>query len=559
VGNFGTAGSTNIELVDTVRQPFGRVEGGGNGYYRMVGATSVVRGGRRLLLGAEASHDDGPNVVPDDHGRIKAVARFTTGTPARGLSLTFSGHRADWTASDGYPRRAAERGYIPRFGTLDASDGGRSQQHVLVATHRATSSRAFSNAGAYVRYYDFDLYSNNTFWTVSPASGDQIHQQDRRIAIGGHASQARGFASPVGRLEVTVGAQVRHDVTRVGLQNTVRREPRAKVDAAGFVLPARVYDTRIGESSVSAFAESRLHPRPWLRLVAGVRADGVRMDVRADRTQNSGVERAAIISPKGSIALGPWKRTEIYVNAGRGFHTNHAAGVVQRVDTVTGSAFRGDGSEVVPTPALVPTRGAEVGLRLQPASFAQTSLALWFIGSDSELLYTPEDGFTSPERPGRRMGVEWLNYLQLRRWLVVDLDAAWSSARYRIDPLNEGRAITDTASAVITGGFHVTQPRASVSLRGRYIGRRPLLPDESVVLEGALVMNGQAELQLSRRLRLTMQGFNLLNRRYEDTAYFFGTRLREPGAGQLEPTIVDDFVTRPGQPRVFRLGLRVAF
>ena len=54
-----------------------------------------------------------------------------------------------------------------------------------------------------------------------------------------------------------------------------------------------------------------------------------------------------------------------------------------------------------------------------------------------------------------------------------------------------------------------------------------------------------------------LQGFNLLDRRYEDTAYSYTTRLRDPRTGQLEERAVADEVTHPGQPRTLRIGLRV--
>ncbi|MGE0448327.1 MAG: TonB-dependent receptor [Vicinamibacterales bacterium] len=558
VGNFGTAGSTNFELVDSIAAPFARVEGGGFGFVRLAAGTSVERHGHRLLLGAEASQDNGPNVVPDDYGRYKAFARYSSGTADRHSSLTVSSYAADWTASDGYPRRALERGYMSRFGTLDPTNGGRSQQHFVVASRRVASGSSLLNAGAYVRYYDMDLFSNLTFWTVSAVDGDQIQQSDRRISSGAHVSYARALQSAIGHVELTAGLQARHDRTRVGLRNTVGRDPRDKFDDEGRLRPALVFDTRIGETTISPFVDARLQLTPWMRIVAGARADALRMDVRAGHAANSGVRQAAIVSPKASVVFGPWRKTEIYTNAGLGFHSNHAAGVMQRVDPVTGAATRYDGSAVEGTPPIVRTRGAEVGVRMQPARQTQVSLALWYLGSDSELLYTPEDGVTSPERPGRRFGLEWLNYVRLRPWLAIDLDSAWSSARYRIDPEGIGRAITDTARAVITAGVSVTRPKLAASLRSRYVGRRPLVPDESIFLQSSLVMNAQAEYQVAPRIRIVFQGFNLFDRRYEDEAYYFSTRIRDPRSpAAIEDAPVADYVSRPGLPRTFRVGVRV--
>ncbi|MGC4083615.1 MAG: TonB-dependent receptor [Vicinamibacterales bacterium] len=507
----------------------------------------------------EASHDDGPSEVPDDFTRWKALAKYSAGDEARRLSMTFAGYRASWFATDGYPQRALDRGYLTRFGTLDASDGGRTQQYMLVASSRRTDDRQHLDIGAYGRYYDLDLFSNLTFWTRSPESGDQIWQADRRTSIGGHAISSRFLGRRAGAVEVTAGAQVRHDLARVRLRNTVDRVPQAKTVLSGAPLPAVVYDDRIADTSMSPFADLRLRPLAWLRANIGVRADTVRMRVVSDRTENSGTTWASIVTPKASVILGPWRATEIYANAGSGFHSNHAAGVMQRVDPLTGSAIRADGTIVAGSPPLVCTVGAEAGIRTELGTILRTSIALWLLDSDSELIYTAEDGVTSPERPGRRYGIEWLNVLQLRSWLGADLDAAWSHARYRTDPLREGRLIPDAAAAVVGGGVTVSRSRIGAAIRARYVGRRPLLPSGHSFMEGSSIVNGQAEVRVSSRVRINVQAFNIFDRRYEDTAYYFATRLRDPNTGIVEHDAVGDYVTHPGQPRTVRAGLRIVF
>lgn len=557
VGNFSTAGSANIELADSVERPVVRVEAGGNGFRRAMGAASFGGATRRLLVAAEGSHDDGPSEVPDDFARRKAIVRLSSTTPTRRQSLTLASYSAAWFATDGYPARALANGLVRRFGTLDASDGGRTAQHLLVASRRSTTADRLLDTGAFARYYDLDLFSNLTFWTHNPTHGDQLWQSDRRLSSGGHIAYSRFLTTGSRPMELTAGAQLRHDAARVRLRNTFERTALDTFTDAGTRQPATLYDNTIAESTVAPYVDARLRPLSWLRVVAGARADIFRMQVTSDRSANSGTRWSALGSPRGSVVAGPWKHTEVYANAGLGFHSNHAAGVMQRLDPVTGTSTRRDGTSVFAAPPLVRTKGAEVGARTSAGARAQSSLALWWLDSDSELIYTAEDGVTSPERPGRRAGLEWLNVLRLTRWLTTDLDAAWSSARYRTDPLGEGRAIPDAASAVVGAGLGVSTTRVAANLRARYLGSRPLLSSGTRSVEGSLVLNGQLELRVSRSLRLMLQGFNLLDRRYEDTAYYYTTRLRDPRTGQLEEAAVADEVTHPGQPRTLRIGLRV--
>jgi outer membrane receptor protein involved in Fe transport len=176
-------------------------------------------------------------------------------------------------------------------------------------------------------------------------------------------------------------------------------------------------------------------------------------------------------------------------------------------------------------------------------------------------VYAPEAGFTQPERPGRRYGVEWNNFYRPRRWLTLDADAAWSHARYRVDPLGEGLDIPDAIQGVVSAGMTVQDTgRLSGSLRGRYLGRRPLVSDGSVFSRPSFVLNGQVNVRVSRWFDVGVDFFNLLDRNYDDIAYYFPTRIRDPRpGGTLEPAEQADFITHPGEPRTARVRLRARF
>ena len=131
-----------------------------------------------------------------------------------------------------------------------------------------------------------------------------------------------------------------------------------------------------------------------------------------------------LVSPKVGVIFGPWSGTEIYVNAGTGFHSNDARGATIAVDPATGDAA----NRVTP---LVRAKGAEVGIRTVRIRGLQSTLSLWYLGLDSELLFVGDAGTTEAGRPSRRAGLEWTNYARLTPWLTVDGDLAVSRARYR--------------------------------------------------------------------------------------------------------------------------------
>jgi hypothetical protein len=561
VGDFGTAGSANLAFPQTLSHPFATFEMGPHQYYRGEAGGSIDRQGRHWLYAGEFNHYDGPSVVPDDFNRAKGLLRYSDGDAREGKSLALFGYGARWNASDGYPARALTEGYITRFGTLDPTDGGRTQRYLAVGTWHRAGERTLTRVTAYAQYYDFELFSNLTFQTRDPILGDQIEQWERRITTGVTASQQRAWSWAGRSMTLNGGLQVRHDRSHNELFNTYRREPAIKHTDQGEVLPVQVLDNHIDETSVSPYVEAQVQWTPWLRTTAGARADLFHLRVDSPIAANAGSRNAALVTPKLAIVLGPWAGTELYVNGGNGFHSNHANGVLQRVDPMTGTAVRADGQLVTPTAPIVRTRGAELGARTVRIPRLQSSVSLWMIDSDSELVYAPEDGFTEPSRPGRRYGVEWNNFYRVRRWFALDLDAAWSRARYRIDPNHEGRDIPDAIRGVISAGAAITDAgRFSGSLRARYLGPRALVADGNVSSEPSFILNADLQIRIGTRCTLGLDLLNLLNRRYDDIAYYFPTRIRDPRpGGALEPSPQLDYVTHPGDPPTARIRWQVRF
>ena len=68
------------------------------------------------------------------------------------------------------------------------------------------------------------------------------------------------------------------------------------------------------------------------------------------------------------------------------------------------------------------TKGFELGVRTQIIPNLESSLALWVLEQDSELLFIGDAGTTEPSRPSRREGIEWLNYYRPLPWLLIDLE-----------------------------------------------------------------------------------------------------------------------------------------
>jgi outer membrane receptor protein involved in Fe transport len=246
------------------------------------------------------------------------------------------------------------------------------------------------------------------------------------------------------------------------------------------------------------------------------------------------------------VTLGPWDGTELYVNAGLGFHSNDARGTTIVVTP--------DGSPADRVTPLVRARGAEIGIRTVRLTHLQSTLSLWTLHLDSELVYNGDLGATEPGPASQRHGVEFANYYSPRPWLIFDGDVSWSQARF--DGFNEaGPYIPEAVNRVVSAGASVDNFRRLYgSLRLRYFGPRALVEDNSVRSKATTLLNLEGGYQATKHARLNLEIFNLTNARASDIDYDFTSRLPgEPLEG------VQDIHTHPTVPRTVRVTLSVGF
>jgi hypothetical protein len=386
-------------------------------------------------------------------------------------------------------------------------------------------------------HYDLNLFSNFTYFLENEKDGDQFEQADRRFVSGTRVTHRR-----LGRLgrfgtESAIGLQLRHDaISNVGLYKTRER-----------VRLSTTREDQVGQTSWGGFAQSEIQWAPKFRTLLGLRADSYWFDVTSDNPVNSGTEQDGLVSPKGLAVIGPWNGTELYVSGGFGFHSNDARGATITIDPAT----RDPADRVTP---LVRTRGAEVGVRTVRIPGLQTTVALWWLGLESELLFVGDAGTTEASRPSRRYGVEWTNYARIGSWVTVDFDASFSRSRFTDFDL-AGDRIPGAVGSVLAGGVSIDPAsRAFGSLRLRYFGPRALIEDNSVRSDSTTLVNGEMGYRLSNRARVFVDVFNIFDSKVSDIDYFYSSRLPgEPSGG------FDDIHTHPALPRTARLTFQVDF
>ncbi len=542
-GDLSSAGSADFNLIDLFPRGIATFEFGEHNYYRgligdtiTLGEDEVGKGGTKsapqLTFAGEYTYYDGPWDLPEEFSRWNGFLRYFDGDADNHFSLTLMGYHADWQSADHIPLRAIQDGRLDRFGNTDDTNGGDSQRYSAQLHWQVREGDNTTRLNLYGVYYDLNLFSNFTYFLDEPDRGDQFEQSEQRFIVGGDLSKTWGGLQFLGKeTEVTVGLQTRTDfIDGIGLYKTDKRE-RFRTVRQDDVL----------ESGVGVFAESSVRWTPWLRTVAGVRADAFLFDVDADSRGNSGEDWAGIVSPKFTAILGPWAKTEFYLNFGTGFHSNDARGVNTTLDPESGDP-------VPPVDPLVRTIGAEFGLRTQLIPKVTATLSAWVLESDSELVYVGDAGTNEPGPGSRRYGIEAAVYWAPTDWLTVDAEFAATHARF----LESGDAdrIPDSIPWMFSGGFVLGAQgqRAGwfAGSRVRAFARRPLIEDNSVKGRETFTVNANLGYRASN-WEAAVECLNVLDRNDNDIEYFYTSRLR----GERDEGF-DDTHLHPAEPRMFR-------
>jgi hypothetical protein len=490
-----------------------------------------------LLVATEASVNDGPWANPDDYRKWNGMVRYSQGTATSGFSVSGLFYDGEWNATDQIPRRAVRDGRLSRFDSVDPTNGGRSHRAGGLFEWQRTGVSRQTRVEAYGFDYGLRLFSNFTYALDDPENGDQFEQADDRAVTGARASHLwSGHLAGV-HSEILVGAEVRHDdIGSVGLYRT-----RARVRLA------TTREDGVRQTSGGLYAQLTNRWTDAIRTTVGVRSDRYHFDVRSNDPLNSGPASDHVSNPKFSAVVGPWARTEFYVNAGGGFHSNDGRGATIRRDPVTGEPV----DRVDP---LVRARGTEVGVRTLALRNLHTSIALWGLWLDSELLFIGDAGTTEASRPSRRRGFEWAADYTPSVWLTLDSSVAWSWARFTDDD-PAGDRIPGAIEGVASAGATVRPTdRWTGRLQWRYFGPRPLVEDGSVRSAASNFFNAEIGYRLAGNWRLKLDLLNLFDAEDSDVDYFYRSRLPgEPAGG------VDDIHFHPVEPFTLRAALVVAF
>jgi len=335
----------------------------------------------------------------------------------------------------------------------------------------------------------------------------------------------------------------------LGLDHTVNRHYLSTVS-----------HSNVSETTVGVYLKNQTYWHEKVRTIAGLRGDFIHNDVKVlDTTThdltinaaNSGNRGQALVSPKLSLIFGPWFNTEYFINGGFGYHSNDARGTTLQFDPSSGTALDSSSARISP---MARSRGAETGIRSNFIKGLNTTLALWWLESDQELVFTGDAGTTEVNGKSQRSGVEWTNYYKPTDWLTLDADFAMTSARYVTTPEGESNNyIPNSIGRVITTGATVAAPNGLFgSIRLRHFGDMPLDPSGTYWAGNTSIVNLGAGYQ-HEKYKLEVDLFNIFDSTANDIAYAYQYAYPAGASSQT------GLMKHPVEPRMMRATVILNF
>lgn len=532
-GNFNTAGYIDLKTKEKIDQNLISVEAGQFNSIRTLGMVKIAEGDfSNAYVATEMVLSDGAFESPQDFNRFNIMGRYHfNNREDQEFSLTLSHFQSKWDASGQIPIRAVEQGLITRFGAIDDTEGGNtSRSNFLVNHSQQLDEHSKIKSKAYISTYDFELFSNFTFFLEDPINADQIRQKENRTVIGAETSYEHSvhLEDHDSQLKYNTGIGFRYDdINDVQLSRTKNRQ----------TLLERLAYGNTDELNLYAYFDLTYKKNKWT-INPGLRLDYFKFDYTnlLSETYDNKSEDKVFLGPKLNILYAASPKLQLFAKSGIGFHSNDT-----RVVTAN------NGKEILPL-----AFGVDFGAIYRPMDKLVVNAALWTLYLQQEFVYVGDAAIVEPSGKTQRLGADLGLRYQLTDWLYLNGDVNYTHARSTEEPKGEDYiplAPDLTSSAGLSfrdlGAF-------SGGINYRFVNDRPANEDNSIVAKGYVV----TDMNLNYTIKNWTLGIiieNLFDTEWNETQFATESRLFN------EPSSVEEIHFTPGTPFYARGKISVRF
>ena len=528
-GNFSTAGFVNFRLKERLDQSLVSVEVGQFKTQRLLTAFNLLDNeDHAAYITSELLLTDGPFDSPQNFHRVNLMGRYSGQLGNKGkLNLTAMHFTSKWDASGQIPIRKVLDNTISRFGAIDDTEGGRtSRTNLMVNYLKSIKHNSFIKNTTYFSKYDFELFSNFTFFLNDSTNGDQIKQKEERYLVGTNTVYQQSFHSNKLNGFFQAGIGLRSDFSKNNeLSRTLNRKETLSTMQLG----------EINETNIFSFLETSLSIGKWT-FHPTLRVDHFKFNYNDELMTDYQTQSVAktFLSPKLNILFNASETFQLYLKTGRGFHSNDSRVITQQSNR-----------------SIIPAAyGSDLGFVWKPFSKLLLNTAFWYLFLEQEFVYVGDEGIVEASGRTQRLGADLSVRYQPLDWLFGDLDINYAYARSLDDPDGENY-IPLAPDLTVSGGVNIIHPKGfQAGLQVRFIKDRAANEDNSIIAEGYTV----ADLNIGYNWRNFFFGLdiqNLFNTEWIETQFATESRLQE------EVESVEEIHFTPGTP--FFIRGKVAF
>ena len=531
-GNFATAGYADFRTRTVLDKNSIKLEAGRFDNYRAVGLFNLLGKAARekqqnAYLATEYLFNNGYFNLPQNLNRLNVLGRYQGIFNNKTIvNASVSAFRSNWGASGQIPERAIEQSLISRFGAIDSSEGGQtSRYNATVSVEQMLAHEAVLKNQVYLVKYDFDLYSNFTFFLNDSVNGDEIRQRENRTIYGYQGNYEKEFNLLGKPLRSDLGIGIRYDdINGSELSRTTNRRFLSAVQRGN-----------TDEVNTFAYLSETWAFSPRLSINAALRFDQIYFKYQNLLQGNTLSASRSRVSPKLNISYTYSPTLQVYVNAGQGFHSNDTR--------VSALGHR----EILPQ-AL----GADAGITVKPFGRMLVNAAFWFLDLEQELVYVGDEGIVEPSGKTRRFGVDVSSRYQFNQNLFADFDINLTKPRAR-ETEDNAYYIPLAPTSTSSGGVTYQSPnKFRGSLRYRYVADRPANEDYSLTANGYFLLDAVAAYTF-KKLEFKISAENLLNQEWKEAQFETESQLRG------EPEAVTEINFTPGTPFFIKAGITYSF
>jgi len=534
-GNFNTAGYIDFRTKNKLEKSMVKVEGGQFNTVRSVAAIDLLgekgdENNQSAYIAGDFMLTDGPFESPQNFYRYNLFGKYNQLLNAnRMLTLQASTFRSEWDHSGQIPIRAVQQGLIGRFGAIDDTEGGiTGRTDVSARLDEKIGDQTYLENNIYFTRYDFELYSNFTFFLEDPVNGDQIKQKEERSLLG-YQSQLHHEGNVLGHaLNTSVGVGFRHDKSNANeLTRTLNRRTNLERLAFGDVT----------ESNAFAFVNESWQLNSLL-VNAGLRLDYFKFNY-IDNLQTNFVrqsEQKSILSPKLNFNYQLNSNWNFYLKTGTGFHSNDTRVVVAQ-----------NGEDVLPR-----AYGADFGSQFKPFDNLIMDVTAWYLYLEQEFVYVGDAAVVEPSGRTERKGIDVSARYQILPWLYADADFNFTEPRSLDEAEGENYIPLAPIYSGVGGLTFKHKSGFNGSLRARYLGDRPANENYSETAIGYTVADANINYTTSK-YEIGLMVDNIFNVDWREAQFDTESRL----SFESEPVTEVHFT--PGTPFFLRAKFSLLF